>query len=89
MAREDMRPPDRNEFRSPAEESKDAAEMFSAASSCLLSTPGGEGASMTFDAEGVSPLCPVCSRAGTLMAIGEAWMCAACGYSSDSAAGCT
>ena len=33
--------------------------------------------------------CPVCQRDDVLMQIGGAIFCAACGYASDSAAGCT
>lgn len=33
--------------------------------------------------------CPVCGREDALVAVGEALFCAACGYASDSAAGCT
>lgn len=33
--------------------------------------------------------CPTCGRIGTLVPVGDALFCAACGYASDSAAGCT
>lgn len=37
-----------------------------------------------------SPLrCPVCGREDALVPVGEALFCAACGYASDGAAGCT
>ncbi len=60
-------------------ESKDAADSVSAASLCALPLP----------TDGAILPCPVCARVGTLMAIGDSLMCAACGYASDSAAGCT
>ncbi|MBE2235794.1 MAG: hypothetical protein IAE85_20040 [Anaerolinea sp.] len=88
MAREEMRPLDLNGFRGAAEESKDAADSVSAASVvCKISEVVGLDGGDFRNPQ--APLCPVCSRAGTLMAIGDAWMCAACGYASDSAAGCT
>ncbi|MEI2690895.1 MAG: hypothetical protein V9H69_14770 [Anaerolineae bacterium] len=61
------------------EESKDAAEIVSAASLCAMSLAAAE----------ASQPCPVCTRTGTLLAIGDALFCAACGYASDGAAGCT
>lgn len=60
-------------------ESKDAAENISAASLCALPLP----------AASASQPCPVCGRTGTLVAIGDALFCAACGYASDGAVGCT
>ncbi len=88
MAREEMRALELNEFRSPAEESKDAADSVSAASLvCKISEVAGLHGGDFRNPQ--APLCPVCSRAGVLMAIGDAWMCAACGYASDGAAGCT
>ena len=33
--------------------------------------------------------CPVCRRTTSLVRLGETLFCAACGYASDGAAGCT
>lgn len=33
--------------------------------------------------------CPICGRGDALLAIGDVLYCAACGYASDSARGCT
>ena len=33
--------------------------------------------------------CPVCRREDALVVVGDAQFCAACGYASDGAAGCT
>lgn len=35
------------------------------------------------------PVCPNCGRAGTLILAGDVLFCAACGYASDGARGCT
>lgn len=33
--------------------------------------------------------CPLCARTGTLTLVGDVLYCAACGYASDGARGCT
>lgn len=33
--------------------------------------------------------CPNCGRTGTLLPVGDVLFCAACGYASDGARGCT
>jgi hypothetical protein len=38
--------------------------------------------------EGPAP-CPLCARVGTVTLVGDVWYCAACGYASDGARGCT
>ena len=60
-------------------EKKDAAGDSPAASLCMAASPSGD----------TSQPCPLCARVGTLLVIGNALFCAACGYASDGISGCT